>query len=83
MTAVTGPVTGPVAAAAMAAVRPPVRAAVARQPAGDGTGLGLSLSYDIVVQQHTGGMSVESDPGEYALFRVVLPRRRSLREEPT
>lgn len=52
------------------------------KPAGEGTGLGLSLSYDIVVQQHAGGFSVESEPGAYSLFRIVLPRRRGLREDP-
>jgi len=43
------------------------------KPAGEGTGLGLSLSYDIVVKQHGGELSVESQPGLYAVFKVVLP----------
>jgi signal transduction histidine kinase len=44
------------------------------KPAGEGTGLGLSLSHDIVVKQHGGLIEVESCPGEYTEFRIVLPR---------
>jgi signal transduction histidine kinase len=44
------------------------------KPAGEGTGLGLSLSYDIVVKEHGGEMAVDSQPGEFTAFRVTLPR---------
>jgi len=44
------------------------------KPAGEGTGLGLSLSYDIVVKQHSGSVVVETLPGEFTEFRIVLPR---------
>ena len=44
------------------------------KPAGEGTGLGLSLSYDIVVKQHGGTMSVDSKPGEFTIFEVSLPQ---------
>ena len=44
------------------------------KPAGEGTGLGLSLCYDIVVKQHGGELTVESEPGEFTVFRVTLPR---------
>jgi signal transduction histidine kinase len=44
------------------------------KPAGEGTGLGLSLSYDIVVKEHGGEMTVDSQPGEFTAFRVTLPR---------
>jgi signal transduction histidine kinase len=44
------------------------------KPAGEGTGLGLSLSYDIVVKQHGGELTVESEPGEFTAFQVTLPR---------
>ena len=43
------------------------------KPAGKGTGLGLSLSYDIVVKVHGGQIQVESTPGEYAEFIVIIP----------
>lgn len=43
------------------------------KPAGSGTGLGLSMSYDIVVQEHHGKLRVESEPGEYAEFIITLP----------
>ncbi|HXJ40369.1 MAG TPA: ATP-binding protein, partial [Bryobacteraceae bacterium] len=45
------------------------------KPAGSGTGLGLSMSYDIVVQQHRGKLRVESEPGEFAEFILTLPRK--------
>jgi two-component system, NtrC family, sensor kinase len=45
------------------------------KPAGEGTGLGLSLSYDIVVKQHGGSIEVDTQPGEFAEFRVTLPRK--------
>jgi GAF domain-containing protein len=44
------------------------------KPAGEGTGLGLSLSHDIVVKQHGGSIEVETRPGEFTEFRVILPR---------
>jgi signal transduction histidine kinase len=44
------------------------------KPAGEGTGLGLSLSHDIVVKQHRGSIEVDTSPGEFTEFRIVLPR---------
>ena len=44
------------------------------KPAGEGTGLGLSLSHDIVVKQHAGSLEVETELGEFTEFRIVLPR---------
>jgi two-component system, NtrC family, sensor kinase len=44
------------------------------KPAGEGTGLGLSLSHDIIVKQHAGSIEVETKPGEFTEFRIVLPR---------
>ena len=42
---------------------------------GDGTGLGLSLTYDIIVKQHQGNLIIESRPGEYTEFIISLPRK--------
>jgi signal transduction histidine kinase len=44
------------------------------KPAGEGTGLGLSISHDIIVKQHAGSIEVDSQPGEFTEFRIVLPR---------
>ncbi|MFO1097846.1 MAG: GAF domain-containing protein [Xanthobacteraceae bacterium] len=44
------------------------------KPAGEGTGLGLSLSYDIIVKQHGGSIKVDTQPGEFTEFTIVLPR---------
>ena len=44
------------------------------KPAGEGTGLGLSLSHDIIVKQHGGLFDVETDPGAFTEFIVTLPR---------
>jgi GAF domain-containing protein len=45
------------------------------KPAGEGTGLGLSISHDIIVKQHDGSIEVETRPGEFTEFRIVLPRK--------
>ena len=45
------------------------------KPADEGTGLGLSLSHDIVVKQHAGSIEVDTRPGEFTEFRGILPRR--------
>jgi GAF domain-containing protein len=44
------------------------------KPPGEGTGLGLSLSYDIIVKQHAGSIDVDTEPGEFTEFRIILPR---------
>ena len=45
------------------------------KPAGEGTGLGLSISHDIIVKQHGGSIEVDTEPGQYTEFRIVLPRK--------
>ena len=42
---------------------------------GEGSGLGLSISYEIVVQEHHGTVSVDSRDGEYTEFVVTVPRQ--------
>ena len=42
------------------------------KPAGQGTGLGLSLSYDIVTKGHGGELRVETKEGEGSVFVIVL-----------
>ena len=44
------------------------------KPPGEGTGLGLSLSHDIIVKQHAGQIEVDTRPGEFTEFRIILPR---------
>ncbi len=48
---------------------------------GEGTGLGLSVSYAIVVQRHHGSIQVDSREGEGATFVVRLPYERNVRAE--
>lgn len=43
---------------------------------GEGTGLGLDISYRIVVQRHHGELRLESVPGD-TRFRVVIPQRQT------
>jgi signal transduction histidine kinase len=45
------------------------------KPPGVGTGLGLSLSYDIITGEHKGQITVESKEGEHTEFVISLPRR--------
>jgi signal transduction histidine kinase len=47
------------------------------KPAGSGTGLGLSLSHEIVVQGHNGTLRAESGTGHGAEFTICLPFKRA------
>ena len=44
------------------------------KPSGEGTGLGLSMSHDIIVKQHGGSIDVETEIGIFTEFKIVLPR---------
>ena len=52
------------------------------KPAGEGTGLGLSISHDIIVKQHSGSIEVDTRPGEFTEFRIVLPRAAASANKP-
>ncbi|MGB3075279.1 MAG: ATP-binding protein, partial [Chitinophagales bacterium] len=43
------------------------------KPTGQGTGLGLSMSYDIVTKGHQGELKVETKEGEGSAFTIILP----------
>ncbi len=43
------------------------------KPTGVGTGLGLSLTYEIIVNQHNGSLEVNSKDGEFTEFRIIIP----------
>ncbi len=49
------------------------------KPAGEGTGLGLSMSHDIVVKQHGGKIDVVTEPGSFTEFIITLPRTMAAR----
>jgi len=44
------------------------------KPAGEGTGLGLSMTHDIIVKQHGGRIDVETEAGAFTEFIITLPR---------
>jgi len=46
------------------------------KPTGQGTGLGLSLAYDIVTKGHGGSLEVESTPNLGSRFVMILPNHR-------
>ncbi len=48
---------------------------------GVGTGLGLSVSYFIITEQHNGRLSATSKPGQGACFSIRLPLTREARHE--
>jgi two-component system NtrC family sensor kinase len=43
------------------------------KPVGEGTGLGLSMSYEIITKGHGGELNVNTKEGEYAEFIITLP----------
>ena len=52
------------------------------KPAGEGTGLGLSMSHDIIVKQHGGTIDVDTAQGHFTEFRIVLPRTSNFADKP-
>ena len=52
------------------------------KPAGEGTGLGLSISHDIIVKQHAGAIAVDTQPGQFTEFTIVLPRNAASSGRP-
>jgi signal transduction histidine kinase len=48
------------------------------KPAGEGTGLGLSMAHDIIVKQHGGRIDVATEVGQFTEFTIILPRKRKV-----
>jgi two-component system, NtrC family, sensor kinase len=44
------------------------------KPTGEGTGLGLSMTHDIIVKQHGGRIDVETEPEVFTEVVIILPR---------
>ena len=44
------------------------------KPTGEGTGLGLSMSYDIITKGHGGELTIKNKEGEGAEFTITLPK---------
>jgi signal transduction histidine kinase len=44
------------------------------KPAGEGTGLGHSISHDIIVKQNAGSIEIDTRPGEFTEVKIILPR---------
>ncbi len=60
-------------------ISPEVRAKIfnpffTTKPTGEGTGLGLSMTHDIIVKQHGGKIDVDTEPGVFTEFIITLPR---------
>ncbi len=45
------------------------------KPTGEGTGLGLSLSYDIITKMHNGNIVFKTEEGNYTEFIITLPKQ--------
>ena len=46
------------------------------KPAGQGTGLGMSITHDIIVNRHHGRIDIDSVEGEYASFTFTIPVKK-------
>lgn len=47
------------------------------KPVGKGTGMGLAISYQIIIQKHQGQMNFQSTPGKGTEFEILLPARKN------
>ena len=45
------------------------------KPTGEGAGLGLSLTHEIIVGQHGGTLQVKTEPGSFTEFILALPKK--------